>query len=347
MAEFKSKPLLEPGAKLDAAADIRLRPGTDFICCIEADTVVGLTPMVDLTDADVTVLTLAEETEEEPPELANDLTKAAALSTEDEDTDDEELEDLSPLGLAAVALFNVDILGFPDEPCLGECVPNGDFGLFEAVLCLGLLYTGEDRADKEDPVTEEANKPPEEPLGEDEGEENLRATAEASLEPAGEFWRENIFSGGPIGESSLLFLRFLSFWPSEESSDLLEEDDDDACEEDEEVFVLAEFRLLEEDFLSLLPDDEEAEPVEVPAFIGVMVMVVDALLFIGFGGILLMFVGGLFDCPVSGIISILPVRLTSSGDGIELSVLMGVILTVFFKLVVLSFHIFLYLSAIS
>lgn len=69
------------------------------------------------------------------------------------------------------------------------------------------------RADNDEPDTEEANKPPDEPLGDEEGEENLRATAvaAASLEPAGEFCLENTFSGGPMGESSLRFLRFLSF----------------------------------------------------------------------------------------------------------------------------------------
>lgn len=92
-----------------------------------------------------------------------------------------------------MALFKVDMLGLPEEPCLGECVPNGDLGLFEAVLCFGLLYTGEclglGRADSEEPLCDEANKPPDEPLGEEEGEENFLATAvaAASLEPAGEF----------------------------------------------------------------------------------------------------------------------------------------------------------------
>lgn len=49
---------------------------------------------------------------------------------------------LSPFGLrlVAVALFSVDMLGLPEDPCFGECVPNGDFGLLEAVFeCFGLL----------------------------------------------------------------------------------------------------------------------------------------------------------------------------------------------------------------
>lgn len=57
-------------------------------------------------------------------------------------------EDFSAFGLrlrlvAAVALFNVDMLGFPEDPCFGECVPKGDLGLLDAVLllllCFGLL----------------------------------------------------------------------------------------------------------------------------------------------------------------------------------------------------------------
>jgi len=82
------------------------------------------------------------------PTLAKERTRPGAPpDPEDADGPDDVAitadEDLSPLGLkmvaAVAALFNVDILGFPEEPCLGECVPNGDFGLLEAVLCFGLL----------------------------------------------------------------------------------------------------------------------------------------------------------------------------------------------------------------
>lgn len=137
------------------------------------------------------------------PTLANDLTRPVApLDPEEADGPEDVLptadEDLSPLGLkmvaAVAALLSVDMLGFPEEPCLGECVPNGDFGLLEAVLCLGLLYTGEclglGRA-VGTPAIRPCPPPP--ALGDDEGEENLRTTppvAEASAPPAGEFCLE-------------------------------------------------------------------------------------------------------------------------------------------------------------
>lgn len=80
--------------------------------------------------------------------LALELKAEPALAREREPPPAPAVIDFSALGLrlrlvAAVALFRVDMLGFPEDPCLGERVPKGDFGLFEAVLllllCLGLL----------------------------------------------------------------------------------------------------------------------------------------------------------------------------------------------------------------
>uniref|UniRef100_A0A1B0AIG6 Uncharacterized protein n=1 Tax=Glossina pallidipes TaxID=7398 RepID=A0A1B0AIG6_GLOPL len=199
-----------------------------------------------------------------------DRTKAAGFNPdEDELPIAAAVEHLSPLGLATVAFFKVDILGLPEELCLGECVPNGDFGLFEATgECLGL-----GRVVREDPVTQEANKPPLEPFGDEEGDENLRATAPAaaSLDPAGEFCREYIFSGGPIGESSRFFLRFFSFGNSPWTSKArLAEVVDEGRLEMQVLEVV-------DDFLSLL-----LTPLmfieELPVLIGVMVMPVDELL---------------------------------------------------------------------
>lgn len=156
--------------------------------------------------------------------------------------------------VAAVALFNVDMLGFPEDPCLGECVPKGDLGLLDAVLllllCFGLLYTGEclglGRAEDcpaISPKDTPAALPP--AFGEDEaaGVENLRTTPlpdDPSVIP-GEFWREYIFSGGPMGESSRFFLRFFSFCVSfdELPDELLLELEFEEEEEDDEEELLS------------------------------------------------------------------------------------------------------------
>lgn len=71
----------------------------------------------------------------------NGLTKAIGVIVE-ADTGvgvGADVGNLSTFGFTTVAFFNVDILGLPEDPCFGEFVPNGDFGLLDALLCFGLL----------------------------------------------------------------------------------------------------------------------------------------------------------------------------------------------------------------
>lgn len=135
---------------------------TFFSCCKELTLILGLIDAVvlatvaDIPDVffslfliEVTAAEVTTETDSPTVEvlivfrlvLDNDLTNAKEFIAET-DVDvaaDTDVGILSTLGLATVAFFNVDILGLPEEPCFGEFVPNGDLGLFDAVLCFGLL----------------------------------------------------------------------------------------------------------------------------------------------------------------------------------------------------------------